>query len=168
MNFKSIAVAAGATAGGLALLTFGIASTADAAQPSTGPQLVTTQAEFSAEYSAGLARLPFAFPETSADLARNAATTVPQLGDAFAEVGVAENTANLSWLCSWEREYLEANAAQDSIREATAVDALGKWTSIPWVAKHFIDPGQDWTKDVLTPAQNGDPTGVQQDFLNCG
>ncbi|GAA0991518.1 hypothetical protein [Subtercola frigoramans] len=157
----------GAVTGGviaLAMASAWLSTAAQAGQVGTQPDLVTSQSEFDAEYAAALDRLPFAFPssETGSDPSK-----APDLGEAFAEPGVAENEANLSWLCSWEGEYLMAQQSGEKARSEVALSMIGQWPTLPWVADHFLDPDHGWNHDVLDPARAGDSAGIARDFHNC-
>lgn len=78
--------------------------------------------------------------------------------------GSALGAVYFYWLCSWERDYLEAVDAADEARGTSALDQLARWPALDFTQRYVDDPEHAWERDVLRPTRLGDPTGVRADF----
>jgi hypothetical protein len=70
------------------------------------------------------------------------------------------------WLCAWEVEYVDALSTENSADAERALDAVKRYAELPVVKKNFIDL-QLWYTTVAQKAIDGDPTGIENDVLNC-
>ncbi len=83
--------------------------------------------------------------------------------------GYGTGMAERMWICSWEREWLDASSGRDESRETVALKNLEAAPETLFMSKQLDDAGRRLYADYLTKARLGDPSGIQQDVeQNCG
>lgn len=119
-------------------------------------------AAVSDEYATTLARLQL--PEGAAK-----APGVPKQADAtMYEKGFGVGLAERYWICSWERQWLEVQAADPAAGES-ALAQLRKAPETVFMSQQLDEAGRRLYREYLTKAGLGDPSGFQQDVdQNCG
>ena len=56
--------------------------------------------------------------------------------------------------------------AKDIQGQAVALDQLESWKSTAFYRDPFEDPADLWSKNMLEPARNGDPSELRENFVN--
>lgn len=142
----------------------------EAAEPQTsvvvenpqGPERITTglaYEEYLAEVDASPALPPGAQWPRGIPAGLDAGKT--EDGSGALQVGVGATTAQFTWLCAWEGEYLAAEEAGDDKRLAAASAALVDWTG---EVGAILDPDAAWRMAVIEPMTFADSSGIRKDF----
>ncbi|MCU1471345.1 MAG: hypothetical protein JWQ39_2494 [Glaciihabitans sp.] len=88
------------------------------------------------------------------------------LGQNSGQIGAAKAPVYFYWLCTWEREYLVAFAANDSPREAIALKRISSFDTTDFAKTYVDDPTHGWRTHVVDPAKLGDPSGIRDDMAS--
>lgn len=95
---------------------------------------------------------------------RSAQMAEPVLDDeALYESGIEEMMVLSDWVCSWEREALDASAVGDTGRLNQAMFQLYSSLEIPKYVEYRIGQAE-WAKAVLDPVATGDLAHLQSDY----
>ncbi len=86
--------------------------------------------------------------------------------DTTYEDGIAEGIVTFHWLCSWEREFLDASDRGDVEGQRKSLAMVEQFTRTPWYEASVEDPEGGWLRDVVAPAKQGDASGIRKDFRN--
>ncbi|NYI59895.1 HAAS signaling domain-containing protein [Cellulomonas soli] len=125
-----------------------------------GPR--TTEGRAYAEYAREIDSLP-ALPE-GVDYPDGVPPQLEPTEPVVAETGIGAVVADFTWLCIWESEYLDAYDADAFERVLDAEQALRSWGDFtPLPPEDF----EGWSRNVLTPLQFDDPSGVRADRLQA-
>lgn len=116
------------------------------------------------EYAAAIAKVGQPLPTGLAYPSGLPAGFIPP--DGVLQEGAARNQVFFTWLCAWEGEYLSAEAAQNTDRQAEATAELTWWSTGWFYTQVEQDPSHGWIADVLTPLQVGDSSGVRAEYNN--
>lgn len=80
------------------------------------------------------------------------------------EAGGGTMTADFTWLCAWEVEYLSARKAKNADRQVTAERMIRWWPTSPSLKSEMdVESIAGWTRNVIDPMSFNDPSGVQGD-----
>lgn len=88
-------------------------------------------------------------------------------GQAFFEEGYAESDVVMFWMCSWEKEYVDAYSRGDKAAAKLAGDQLANFYEFEYVKRHFEDPDRAWFKAVVAPALEGDLGMMKAELRDC-
>lgn len=80
------------------------------------------------------------------------------------EPGVADWATAFYWLCSWESRYIKSFNSSDEPLVSKSLTMVARWTDLPVYKAHMEDPDKGWLREVLRPAQLGDPSGIKREF----
>lgn len=146
----------------LATLLAGCSSSPPTATPTTQAESILTGPQLVDIYKSTLKNFDLPLPEG----AKIPANPPKSLGDNSGQIGAAEGPVYFYWLCTWERDYLVAFAANDSARESKALTMMASFESTDFAKKYVDDPTHGWRTHVIDPAKLGDPSGVRDDMAS--
>ena len=84
-------------------------------------------------------------------------------GTGVMAAGAGVVTANMTWGCAWEYEYVLAERAGDDARLVTAYDAIVAYGDSPMMREASPDGG--WIANVVAPLEFEDSDGLKRDVV---
>lgn len=96
-------------------------------------------------------------------------TLPPPQEETLYEVGEGRNQADSFWICSWMGDWIRAQAHHDADEKLAAWSWVERADETQLHQEHYDDPTDIWHRQILAPAQAGDPRPVREFYAtSCG
>ena len=69
--------------------------------------------------------------------------------------------------CAWEAAYVKDRDSARASEASKDLDMVANFTSLPFYAKQFDDPGEQWFADVIKATKNGNDKNLRNELSNC-